>query len=94
MRGRQAPPPLLPASLNLTPAGYIEDDAMAGDIVLNADVIVSSEFIEETASGFSMQIIQVDDANAAVTQCVDILAVFQAHPDAVVKRIARFTHPH
>src|SRR4029453_18369264 len=68
----------------LFPAGDVEDDALAGDVVLDADIEVAAAGVEGAFGSLGGQVIQGGDADAAVALEVGVGAVGQAVPQVVV----------
>src|SRR5262245_44538715 len=58
-----------------TPAGDLQDHAVAGDVVLNAHEEALAPRVEDPAGRFGAQIVQRDDAHAAVGELVVVVTV-------------------
>src|SRR5215216_182858 len=68
----------------LLPAGDVEDDTLAGDVVLDADIEVAAAGVEDAPGPLSSEVVEGGDADAAVALEVGVGAVGQAVPQVVV----------
>ena len=68
----------------LVPAGDVEDDARAGDVVLDADIEVAAAGVEDAPGPLGGQVIEGGDADAAVALEVGVGPVRQAVPQIIV----------
>ena len=68
----------------LSPAGDVQDHAVARHIVLNADVEVIAPSIKKPARPFRVQVIDRADLHTAIGQEVVVISIIDAGPEVVV----------
>src|SRR5512138_2347767 len=66
------------------PAGDLEDDAVARDVVLDADEEAPAPGVEDAAGPFRGEVVERADAHAAVGEAIVVRAVLEARPQVVV----------
>src|SRR5262245_51584417 len=68
----------------LAPAGNVQDDTVAADVVLNTDVEVVSKSVEDATRPFGGEVIESADLHTSVRQTVVIVPVVNTRPEIVV----------
>src|SRR5712691_11112408 len=65
-------------SRRLAPAGYLENDTVARDIMLHAHVEVRPRSIEDAASPLRVQVVERSNPHTAVRKTIGVGPVFEA----------------